>query len=148
MSQLPPEDQPDVLRIGPVSPIPIIEDDDPRFVEERAAWSRATAKAQALHSADELLSGVRDPDWRVRFESVDRLTARWHGDPRTLLSILGLAEHDEEWRVRSTATMALCEFEIDHVVATVRRGLDDESEDVRWSSNFVLFQAGLSDSRT
>jgi HEAT repeat protein len=146
MTEQPPEDQPDVFSIGPVGPIPIIEDDDPRFVDERASWSRARAKAQALHSADELLSGVVDLDWRVRHESIDRLKARWHDDARTLPALLEVAERDEEWRVRGRAMMALCDFEIDRVEATARRGLGDESEDVRWSSNFVLFQARLSDS--
>lgn len=93
MTSLPPEDQPDVVWIGSVGPIPIIEDDGPRFVEERAAWSKARAKAQALHSADELVSGVHDPDWRVRFESIDRLVARWPNDPRTLVALIQLAEN-------------------------------------------------------
>lgn len=74
--QLPPEDQPDTIDIGPVKGIPIFHDDDPRLEEDRALWSAATRKAQALHSADELLAGLRDHDWRVRHESVDRLVAR------------------------------------------------------------------------
>jgi hypothetical protein len=81
MRDLPPEDQPDEISVGPVGPIPIIHDDDPRFEEERAAWSAATKKAQALHSAEELLEGVRDPDWRVRHEAIPRLVTRWKDDP-------------------------------------------------------------------
>jgi len=73
---LQPEDQPERIEIGEVGPIPIIDDDDPRFEAERAAWLAATSKAQGLHSAEELLARVRDPDWRVRFGSVDRLVAR------------------------------------------------------------------------
>jgi hypothetical protein len=42
--------------------MPIHYEDDPRFEEERAAWSDARKKAQALHSADELLGGVVDDD--------------------------------------------------------------------------------------
>jgi hypothetical protein len=45
MQDLPPEDQPDEVWIGPVGPIPIIDEDDPRFEEERAAWSAANRKA-------------------------------------------------------------------------------------------------------
>jgi HEAT repeat protein len=145
MRQLPPEDQPDEIWIGPVGPIPIIEADDPRFTEERAAWSKARARAQALHSEDELLSGVRDSDWRVRHESIDRLKARWHDDPRTLPALLDLAEHDPEWRVRSTATMALASFDRHRVVPVLRRGLEDPNERVRWAANFELYQFGLSD---
>jgi hypothetical protein len=103
MNKLPPDDQPDAIWIGAIGPIPIIEEDDPRFVEERAAWHEARVKAQALHSADELLSGIHDDDWRVRHESVPRLRARWQDDPRTLPELLRLAEHDPVWEVRDAA---------------------------------------------
>jgi len=83
MNELPPEDKPDVVWVGPVGPVPIHYEDDPRFEDERVAWSKARKKAQALHSAEEGLKGVTDDDWRVRFESVDRLAARWHDDGRT-----------------------------------------------------------------
>jgi HEAT repeat protein len=144
MNELPPEDQPDVVWVGPVGPIPIHYEDDPRFEEERAAWSHANKKAQALHSAEELLGGVVDDDWRVRYESIDRLAARWHDDPRTLPVLLDVAEHDSVWQVRSIATMRLGDFDPDAVVSVARRGLSDPSGDVRWSANFVLFQFGLS----
>jgi hypothetical protein len=102
VSELPLEDRPDSIWIGPVDPIPVHYEDDPRFEDERAAWSSARKKAQALHTADELLDGVTDSDWRVRFESVDRLAARWHDDSRTLPALLELAEHDLVWQVRGS----------------------------------------------
>ena len=89
--QLPPEDQPDTIDVGPVKGIPIFHDDDPRLEEDRALWSAALRKAQALHSPDELLSGLRDHNWRVRHESVDRLVARAKDDPRTLPALISLA---------------------------------------------------------
>jgi HEAT repeat protein len=144
MNDLPPEDQPDVVWIGPVGPIPIHYEDDPRFDDERAAWSKAREKAQALHSAEELLEGVTDDDWMVRFEAVDRLAARWHNDRRTLPALLQLAEHDPVWQVRGKGMMRLVDFDRDAVVPIARRGLTDPSADVRWSANFVLFQFGLS----
>jgi hypothetical protein len=55
----------------------IIRPGDPRFAIERDAWTAAARKAQSLHSADELLAGVADHDWHVRYESIDRLKARW-----------------------------------------------------------------------
>jgi HEAT repeat protein len=146
MTNLPPEDQPPIVWVGPVGPIPIHYEDDPRFEEERAAWSDARKKAQALHSAEELLGGVIDDNWRVRYESIDRLAARWHDDPRTLPALLELAEHDSVWQVRSSATMRLVDFDPDAVVPVARRGLSDPSADVRWSANFVLFQFGVSKS--
>ena len=144
MNELPPDDRPDVVWVGPVGPIPIQYKDDPRFEGERAAWSHARKKAQALHAAEELLEGVVDDDWRVRCESIDRLAARWHDDPRTLPALLDVAEHDSVWQVRSSATMRLEDFDPDAVVPVARRGLTDPSADVRWSANFVLFQFGLS----
>jgi hypothetical protein len=83
MEDQPPEDQPDEIWIGPIGPIPIIDEDDPRFEADRASWSVARRKAQALHSAEELLEGITDVDWRVRHESMPRLVARWKDDPRT-----------------------------------------------------------------
>jgi len=145
MTDLPPEDRPDEIWIGPIGPIPIIDEDDPRFVEERAAQSTANRKAQALHSADELLEGVRDKDWRVRHESVDRLVARWSKDARTVDALIELASADPAWQVRSKAMMRLDEFDLERVEPILQGGLDDPREDVRWSARFILFQLGLID---
>jgi HEAT repeat protein len=145
MADLPPEDGPDEIRIGPIGPIPIIDEDDPRFVEERAAQSVANRKARALHSADELLEGIRDADWRVRHGCVPRLVARWKDDPRTLDAILQTAGSDESWQVRDAAVMRMTEFEPQAVETTLRICLEDEHEDVRWSARFILFQLGLTD---
>jgi HEAT repeat protein len=145
MQDLPPEDQPDEVWIGPVGPIPIIDEDDPRFEEERAAWSAANRKAQALHSADELLQGLRDPDWRVRHGSVPRLVARWKDDPRTVEGLLDLAKGDVQWQVRDAAVMELLEFEPRDIESTLRIVMEDENDDVRWSAAYVLWQSGLSD---
>jgi HEAT repeat protein len=146
MNELPPEDQPDVVWVGPVGPIPIHYEDDPRFGDERVTWSNARKKAQGLHSVEQLLDGVTDKDWTIRFESVDRLAARWHDDRRTLPALLELAEHDPVWQVRARGTMRLVDFDRDAVVPIARRVLSDPSADVRWSANFVLFQFGLSNS--
>jgi HEAT repeats len=87
-------------------------------------------KAQGLHSVEQLLEGVADKDWRIRFESVDRLAARWHDDRRTLPALLELAEHDPAWQVRARGTMRLVDFDRDAVVPIARRGLSDPSADV------------------
>jgi hypothetical protein len=50
-------DGPDELRIGPIV-IPIIEDDDPRLTEDRALWSAAASRAQALTTWEELRHGL------------------------------------------------------------------------------------------
>ena len=88
MGKLPPEDQPDAIHIGPVGPIPIFHEDDPRLADDRAAWSAARKKAQAMHSADDLLDGLTHADWRVRHQVIDRLIARARDDARTLPVLL------------------------------------------------------------
>jgi HEAT repeat protein len=145
MKNLPPEDGPGEIWIGPIGPIPIIDEDDPRFAEERAAQSAANKKAQTLHSADELLAGVRDGDWRVRYESVDRLVARWSEDARTVDALIEMASADPTWQVRSKAMMRLDEFDPTRVESILRRGLGDSNEDVRWSARFILFQLALTE---
>ncbi len=140
--ELPPEDQPDVIWIGPVGPIPVADDDDPRFEEERAAWSAANKKAQSLHSPDELLEGLADPDWRVRCECIDRLIARGREDPRTPAAILKAAAEDSAWQVRDAAMMRLDEFDPQLARPVLLAGLEDVNEEVRWSAQFVLDQGG------
>lgn len=74
--KLPPEDRPDTICIGPIRNMPIVADDDPRLTEARSAWSAATRTAQALHSTDELLWGLRHHDWRARATALQRCTVR------------------------------------------------------------------------
>jgi HEAT repeat protein len=140
VADLPPEDQPDTVSIGPVENIPIIHDDDPRFEEERAVWSAARKRAQAMHSPDELISGLSDADWRVRHEVVDRLTARGKDDPRTIPALLRAVLHDPAWEVRDAAVMAVGWFEDDRVTEALRAATSDPHPEVRWSAEFKLAQ--------
>jgi HEAT repeat protein len=143
VNELPPEDQPDTIRVGSVHEIPIIHEDDPRFEAERAAWSSATSIAQGLHSPDELLQGLRSEDWMVRHESVDRLIARGGHDERTLSTLLDAVVADPVWQVRNKIAIRLHEFPGVTTVAVLREALDDEQAEVRWSAGFSLFQLGI-----
>jgi HEAT repeat protein len=134
VTTLPPEDQPDVIWIGPVGPIPVHYDDDPRLEEERAVWSAAQAKAQAMHAPDQLLAGLEDADWRVRLEVIDRLAARAKDDPRTPEALARTLAHDAAWQVRDTAAMALAWFITDEVVSALRDALRDPNDEVRRSA--------------
>jgi hypothetical protein len=109
--ELPPEDRPDTGDVGPIKGIPIFHDDDPRLTEERASWSAATRTAQALRSSDELISGMSDPDWRVRHETVDRLIARAREDNRTLPTLIRVATTADAWQLRDAVAMRLHEFD-------------------------------------
>jgi HEAT repeat protein len=138
--QLPPDDQPDTIDVGPVHDIPIIERDDPRFIDDQAAWSRARKDAQARCSADQLLDGLTSEDWRVRYEVVDRLVARSSSDPRTLPALITAAQSDPAWQVRDKAVGRLSEFAGPSVEATLRSSLNDSRSDVRESAELELNQ--------
>lgn len=138
--ELPPEDQPYVIDVGSVKGIPILHDDDPRLTEDRAKWSAATKKAQTLHSPDELLAGLRDPDWRVRHESVDRLVARAKDDSRTLPTLLETALSDEAWQVRDAVVMRLIDFDPSEVLDVLDRASRDPYPDVRESALYAIDQ--------
>ena len=142
MAPLSPEDQPDVLRIGPIV-VPIIEDDDPRYLDEQVAWSSAKRVAQAWYSWDELEGGTQHPDWRVRCEATDRLAARWPDHPGTVSRLLALATADAQPEVRDTAVMRLVDFPTHAVRPTLEVTAHDSDPDVRWSANYVLHQHGL-----
>lgn len=139
---LPPEDRPDTIDIGPILNIPIVDDDDPRLMEDRATWSAATRTAQALHSSDELLQGLRHHDWRVRHQSVARLVARARDDVRTLPALLKAAVHDRSWQVRDAVVWGLLAFGTGDVLAVIQAAGHDVHRDVRWSGRFALFQKG------
>jgi hypothetical protein len=143
MPDLPPKDRPDAIQIGPIGPIPVFHDDDPRQDEDRRAWSAAKARAQTLHTVDELLAGLNDPDWRVRHEVIPRLIAKGRDDQRTVPTLLQTLAGDKVWQVRDIVAMSLHAFERELVTASLRRAMGgDESSDVRWSARYSLLQLG------
>jgi HEAT repeat protein len=140
--ELPPEDRPDEFWIGPIGPIPIQYEDDPRLDEDREAWSQSTARAQAMHSPDELLDGLVDADWRVRHEVVDRLIARARDDHRTLPALLKALANDPAWQVRDAVAIRLGDFERDAVLPSLLIAQADPHPEVRWSVEFSISQLG------
>jgi HEAT repeat protein len=141
--ELPPEDQPDTIDIGFVKGIPIFHDDDPRLEDDKARWSAATRKAQALHSPDELLAGLRDHDWRVRHQSIDRLVARAKEDPRTLPAVISAALSDKTWEVRDAAVMRLMDFPSTDSISALRQAQHDQHPEVQESASYGLHQLGV-----
>ena len=140
MSGLSPDDQPDEVYIGPVGPIPVHYDDDPRRVDERAAWSVAAKIAQSLITTDELIDGMSHADWRVRHDVVDRLVARAGDDNRTIPTLVTAIDSDPAWEVRDAAMMALRWPEDDRVIGVLKRALSDSHPEVRWSASYKLSQ--------
>lgn len=139
VSRLGPDDQPDTIDIGPVAGIPIIEDDDPRFAEERKAWSTANAASQAMHTTDAVLDGLSDENWRVRYGVIDRLVARGKADPRTLPALIAAAG-DAESIVRDAVIMSLGKFDDPRALTATTRALGDPDTEVRWSAEYQLSQ--------
>lgn len=140
--QLPPEDRPDTIDVGPVKGIAIFDEDDPRLEQDRDLWAVASRKAQALHTTDELLSGLHDDDWRVRHESVDRLVARGKDDPRTLPALIAAGLSDKAWQVRDAAVMRLMDFRCTDSTSALQQAQHDPHPEVRESATYCLEQIG------
>jgi hypothetical protein len=72
-------DKPDEISIGPIGPIPIVREDDPR----RLAANAAAKIAQAAAESEDLIALVLNhSDPLVRMEAVPRLKARFPNDNR------------------------------------------------------------------
>lgn len=93
-------------------------------------------------SPDELLEGLRNADWRVRFEVIDRVIAKAKDDPRTLPRLLELAENDPAWEVREAILMRLHQFARSRVLRVLRDALNDPHPEARWSARYALDQLG------
>lgn len=130
----------DELWIGPVGPIPVVADDD-EISRQREQFAEVV---DALHTADELLSGLDDPRGDVRWRTIDRLVARAGRDPRTVPRLIRALAEDPDWRVRDAVAMRLFEFEDARIQPALEAALTDEHEDVRWSAQYGLFQSGRS----
>lgn len=144
MEQLPPEDQPDIIDIGPIDSIPVFDEDDPRLDHDRQLWAAARTKAQAMHTADELLRALQaDPDWRVRHEVVDRLIARGRDDERALRALIRSVRADAAWQVRDAVAMRLHEFDPRRVVPALISATSDTHPEVRSSARYSLAQLGV-----
>ena len=92
-----------------------------------------------MHSADELLQGLRDDDWMVRFEVIDRLIARAGDDERTLPALVAAAE-DSVAAVRETVVMRLRHFSDERAASAIRRALSDDDPEVRSAAEYAVGQ--------
>ena len=110
---------------------------------DQAAWHEPRARAQAMLSAEELLAGLVDSDWRCRHEVVDRLVARWRRDSRTVPALLDALANDPVWQVREAVAMGLTGFDPVDVVDALHEAESDQHADVRWSARYSLTQLGL-----
>ena len=140
--ETPSADQPDTIWIGPVGPIPVFHDDDPRLQVDREEGRRFAAIVDAMHSADELLAGLRHPEDEVRWRVIDRLLARAGNDPRTVPAMIEALRADPSWKVRDTIAMRFAGLTDPRIIVALRRAMNDDHEEVRWSARYALNQLG------
>jgi HEAT repeat protein len=128
----------DELWIGPVGPIPVSDVVTP----ERQAWIEAGRIAQAAHSLNDLARLVAShPDYRVRYEAIPRLKARFR-DERLTLDVLAAASREPEAAVRDAAVMALGDLHSKEAADHVADRLTDQDFEVRLTAAQTLAHLG------
>jgi HEAT repeat protein len=112
---------------------------------ERQQWAEAGRVAQAAHSREDLARLVSSHgDYRVRYQAIPRLRARFPDDDETL-EALAAASHDPEAAVRDAAVMALRSMTQAAAADLIADRLTDEEFDVRLTAAESL--ASLGDAR-
>jgi HEAT repeat protein len=128
----------DDLVVGPIGPIPIVSQDDPRRVAARAA-SRV---AQAAVDCDDLIAlALNHPDALVRMEAVPRLKARFPDD-RGAQEALMRAVRDDDDAVRCAAVSAVADLALPLAGDLLATALNDSEPDVRFFAAIGLQQLG------
>jgi len=122
------DDDDNVVWIGPIGPIPIMEDDDPR----RAALRESDRIAQAAVDCRDLVELVlQHPDPIVRLGAVPRLKARFPNDPsaqKALVNAIG----DVDEAVRCAAISAVTDLALPEARDLLVVALSDPEPDVRF----------------
>lgn len=118
---------PDELWVGLQGPIQISDEDD----GQRIRFREAGRIAQAATTLDELIHLVRESaDPLVRLQAIPRLRARFPDEPGTVEELVEACRaHDPG--VRTQAYSALADAQGVRAREMLRRGLDDDSPDVR-----------------
>jgi HEAT repeat protein len=124
--------------IGPIGPIPIVSEDDPR----RVASNAAARVAQAAVDCDDLIALVLNhPDAIVRMEAVPRLKARFPNDSRAHDALMR-AVTDGDGAVRCSAVYAVADLALPQAGDLLAIALNDTDADVRFFAAMGLQQLG------
>jgi hypothetical protein len=124
--------------IGPIGPIPIVSEDDPR----RVASNAAARVAQAAVDRDDLIALVLNhPDAIVRMEAVPRLKARFPNDIGAHDALMH-AVIDGDEAVRCAAVYAVADLALPLAGDLLATALNDTDADVRYFAAMGLQQLG------
>jgi HEAT repeat protein len=122
------DDDDDFVWIGPIGPIPIMKDDDPR----RAALRESDRIAQAAVDCEDLVELVlHHPDPIVRMEAVPRLKARFPSDASAHKALV-IAAGDVDEAVRCAAISAVTDLALPGAGDLFVVALSDPKPDVRF----------------
>jgi hypothetical protein len=122
--------------VGPIGPIPIVSDDDPR----RAAARAASRVAQAAVDCDDLVALVlKHTDAMVRMEAVPRLKARFPNDTDAQEALMHAVTDDDD-AVRCAAVSAVADLALPLAGDLLATALNDTEPDVRFFAALGLQQ--------
>jgi HEAT repeat protein len=122
------KDDGESIWIGPIGPIPIVADADPKLVAGRESARVAQA---AIDCVDLIELVLHHPDPIVRMEAVPRLKARFPNDTSSQHALIH-ALKDEDEGVRCAAASAVAELAVPGAGDLLATMLSDQEPDVRF----------------
>lgn len=110
--------------------------------EESRQRQLDAAEADALHTPEDLQSGMYHERASVRWRGIDRLIARGFDHPNTVLTFLDVLQHDPSPVVRGLVAFKLHRFSDDSRVlpALEKSAISDPDEQVRADAQYSLDQ--------
>jgi HEAT repeat protein len=136
------KDEAKPLSIGPIGPIPVVPEDDPRLKARREASRLAQS---AIECVDLVELVLHYPDPVVRMEAVPRLKARYPKDPSAHDALID-AVGDADEGVRCEAISAVADLALPGAGDLLAAALSDPARDVRFFAAIGL--QALDDPRT
>ena len=98
------KDDVESIWIGPIGPLPVLADDDPKLMARRESLRIAQA---AIECVDLIELVLRHPDPIVRMEAVPRLKARFPNDASSQQALIrALKDQDEGVRCEAISAVA------------------------------------------
>ena len=122
------KDDVESIWIGPIGPLPVLADDDPKLMARRESLRIAQA---AIECVDLIELVLRHPDPIVRMEAVPRLKARFPNDTSSQHALIR-ALKDQDEGVRCEAISAVAALAVPGAGDLLAEALSDPEPDVRF----------------